>query len=113
MERAFGVLKGRWRISQTPSESKFIINHCCMTAAACVLHNMCTDGNAYYTRPWEVRDGRTEEEQERFTDPEEDDERLRDALRTPGAAQLIQKALCDHMMHNFHLGCVPRSARDD
>ena len=68
IERSFGTLKGRWRILQKPSESKKIFNHCRMTAACCVLHNMCIDENVYYNRQWEIRDGATAEERERYTE---------------------------------------------
>ncbi len=69
VERAFGMLKGRWRILQRPSENKKIINHCRMTAACCVLHNMCIDGHVYYNSHWEVPAGRDDAERDRFTDP--------------------------------------------
>ena len=109
VERAFGMLKGRWRIFQKPSESKHIIHHCRMTAAACVLHNLCVDVNVDYNRAWEQREGATQDDQDRFTEPAADDETLADALRTRGAAKQIQQALCKHMMHNYHAGWQPRS----
>ena len=77
-----------------------------------VLHNLCVDANEYYTKAWEVREGVTEEERERFTDPLDDSESLHDARRTRGSAKRIQKALCDHMMHNFHVGWQPRSREE-
>ena len=111
VERAFGMLKGRWRILQRPSERQKLINHCRMTTA-CVLHNLCVSANVYYNQYWEVRDGNTDAERDEFAEPPDGEERHYDTIRPKGAAKQIQKALCDHMMHNYHVGWAPASRHD-
>ncbi|KAL0040217.1 hypothetical protein WJX77_000604 [Trebouxia sp. C0004] len=53
VERAFGRLKGRWRILQVPCQFDNLLSICRMVTACCVLHNICEAANETYTKAWE------------------------------------------------------------
>lgn len=54
IERAFGILKGRWRCLLHPLECDLqnVVQH---AIASCILHNICIDGNANYPQEWHDR----------------------------------------------------------
>lgn len=76
VERAFGILKSRWRVLQKRFDSSLEFAIKC--AVACiVLHNICVDQND----PWDDGDDYDRGNDDRNDDVMDDEDEIRDLLK--------------------------------
>ena len=112
VERAFGRLKGRWRILQAPSKYKCLLAHCNMIGACCVLHNMCEMAKDPYSDSWRYA-GTMSQRYEPYYDDRQLMPQLVDTLQTlramPAAAVEVREALVVEMAIDMPANWAPRA----
>lgn len=94
VERAFGRLKGRWRILQVPCQFDKILS---MVTACCVLHNICEAVNETYTKAWEGTGTEQQMWKDDYKELADEEESLVDMYKTTHDAKQIQAALMRHV----------------
>ena len=111
VENAFGKLKGRWRILQTPSKFKHMADHVNMIGACCVLHNICQLAKDPYRVAWEQSGTMNQKNDCFYDDMPEAQGSLASAMNTEGSAYAIRDALVRHMSQDMPEDWVPRHVR--
>ncbi|XP_046863156.1 putative nuclease HARBI1 [Xenia sp. Carnegie-2017] len=91
IERAFGLLKGRWRCLLHPLECD-IEKVSLHVTAACILHNICQEGNAEYLQEWDDRNNDD-------LDYHSESNSTREENETVENAEDIRKVLTQYVSH--------------